>query len=346
MALEPVVRYRELSPRSYEHPADQAATAALHAIPLFDRLVKRVGAMGAESRLRQGLLGDAVQLGPDQLPDVWAAHERIAHRFDAEPVPLFVAQHPLVNAGTVGLHHPVVVLASGAIAERPTDEIEAVLGHELGHILSDHTTYATALGMVQLVVDGALSGSSLAGLPVRGVYYALLEWHRAAELTCDRLAVLAVDDPMVVCRVLMHSAGGALAGLEVDAFLAQAARYVDETDLFARGARVSGELRRSHPSAVRRVHELVSWVQSGELDRIRSGQYIRKGAEPPLSGELRQAIVHYQERFGEMLQRTVGGVDKLTDQMTQWIGRMGRDGAAHEDPRGTDPPGSGRTRVR
>lgn len=329
MAVEPVVRYRDLSPRSYEHPADQAASAALHAIPLFDRLVKRFGAMGAESRLHQGLVGDAVRLGPDQLADVWGAHERVAHRFGTDPVPLFVAQHPLVNAGAVGLRHPVVVLASAAVAGRAPDEIEAILAHELGHIVSDHATYATALAMLQLVVEGVLSGSSLAGLPVRGLYYALLEWHRAAELTSDRFAALAVEDPMTVCQVLMHTAGGDLPGLQVDAFLRQAAQYAGETDLFARRARASGDLRRSHPAAVRRVHELVTWVRSGDFDRIRSGQYIRRGAEPPLSGELGQAVGHYQERFLEMLHRSVGGVDKLTDQMTdqmtRWLGRERRD---------------------
>ncbi len=337
-----MVRYRELSPRSYEHPADQAATAALHAIPLFDRLVKRFGAIGAESRLRQGLVGDAVRIGPDQLAEVWAAHERLAHRFDTEPVPLFVARHPLVNAGTVGVRDPVVVLTSTAIADRAPDEIEVVLAHELGHVLSDHATYATALAMLELVVGGALSGAPLAGLPVRGLYYVLLEWHRAAELTSDRLAALAVDDPMVVCRVIMRGAGGDLPGLQVDAFLRQAAGYAGETDLFARKARASGDLRRRHPSAVRRAHELVSWVQSGDFDRIRSGQYVRRGAEPPLSGELRQAVSHYQERFAEMLQRTVGGVDKVADQMTQWLGRMGHHaapGGEAEDHAGTGGPG-------
>lgn len=323
MSVEPVLKFPGISPRSYEHPADQAATAALHAVPLLDSLVKRFGAMGAEARIRQALLGDAVCLGPDQLPEVWAAHQRVAARFGATPVQLFVTQHPVANAVTVGLRQPAVVLHSSMILDYSPAEVEAVLGHELGHVLSDHGTYATALAMLSLAVKGAVSDLPLAGLPVRGLYYALLEWHRATELTGDRVAALAVDDPMVVCGMLMRTAGGAIPGLRVEAFVRQATQYVEEDDLLARKSRLSRELGQTHPATVRRVRELVAWVQSGDFDRIRSGQYIRRGEEPPLSSELQTAVSHYRQRFGDMVGRTAGGVDKVSKQMASWLARTG-----------------------
>jgi len=168
-----------------------------------------------------------------------------------------------------------------------------------------------------------VSSVPLAGLPVRGLRYALLEWHRAAELTGDRVAALAMDDPLVVCRMLMHTAGGTLAGMQVEGFIRQATDYVEEEDLFARKSRLTRELGQTHPAAVRRVRELVTWVQSGDFDRIRSGQYIRRGEEPPLSSELQNAVGHYRQRFGEMVDRTTGGVDKLSKQMTSWLARAG-----------------------
>lgn len=53
---------------------------------------------------------------------------------------------------------------------------------------------------------------------------ALLRWLRAAELTCDRAALLVAQDPGVVIGALMKLAGGSPAfahELSVDAFLQQ-----------------------------------------------------------------------------------------------------------------------------
>lgn len=333
MSVEPVLRYPGISPRSYEHPADQAATAALHSLPLFDGLVKRFGALGSETRMRQALLGNAVRLGPDQLAGTWAAHQRVAARFGTEPVQLFVAQHPVANAATVGLRQPAIVLHSSVVLDYAPEELDAVLGHELGHVLSDHGTYGTALAMVSMAVNGAVSGLPLAGLPVRGLHYALLEWHRAAELTGDRVAALAVEDPMTVCAMLMRTAGGAIPGLRVEAFIRQATEYVEEDDLLARRSRVARELGNTHPTTVRRVQELVSWVRSGDFDRIRSGQYIRRGEEPPLSSELQNAVHHYRQRFVDMVGRTAGSVDKVSRQVASWLSRSDGD-----EPRSATEP--------
>ena len=57
---------------------------------------------------------------------------------------------------------------------------------------------------------------------------ALLRWLRAAELTCDRAALLVAQDPTVVIGALMKLAGGSpmfAHELSVDAFLQQVRSY-------------------------------------------------------------------------------------------------------------------------
>lgn len=323
MSIETAVRYPQISPRSYEHPADRAATSALHAIPMLDRLVKQFGRLGMETRLRQALLGDAVRIGSDQLPDVWTAHTRAATRLDVASTPLFVTASPMVNAVTFGMRSPTIVLMSSLVADHEPAEVEAVLAHELGHVISDHVTYSTLLAILSQLLRGLFSEVPLAGLPLRGLYLALLEWSRAAELTCDRAAALEVEDPVVVCRMLMRIAGGALPGMNVDAFIRQAVEYTEEEDLFARRARFVSEIGRSHPATVRRVRELVRWVESGDYDRIRSGSYVHRGEEPPTSAEFDAAVRHYRERFVSALDRTVGGINKLSSQVSSWLRRDG-----------------------
>ena len=317
----PAIRYPEISPRSYEHPADRAATSALHAIPLLDRLIKRFGRLGIETRFRQMMLGDSVRLGADQVPAVWSSHVRAASRLDLDAPPLFVTQAASLTALTFGMRSPVVVVASSIVKEQPPDQLESVLAHELGHVLSDHVTYSTMLALLHQLLTGALSDIPLAGLPIRGLYLVLLEWSRAAELSCDRAAALEIDDPVVVCRALMNVVGGSIDGMNVDAFIRQATEYTDEEDLFARRSRFWSEMRRTHPPAVRRVKELVTWVESGDYDRIRAGSYVRRGQEPPPSAEFDAAVKHYRERFTAMVERTIGGVNKLSNQISSWLGR-------------------------
>ena len=49
MSLQEAIRYEQISPKAYEHPADRAATAALRSIPLMDKAVKCLSDFGHES---------------------------------------------------------------------------------------------------------------------------------------------------------------------------------------------------------------------------------------------------------------------------------------------------------
>src|SRR5881275_2334485 len=88
-----------ISAKAYEHPADRAATAALKSIPMMDAVVRRLIEYGYERGFRQLLLGNAVRLGDDQLPEVWAAHRAALARLDMAEIPdLYLVQMPIINA--------------------------------------------------------------------------------------------------------------------------------------------------------------------------------------------------------------------------------------------------------
>jgi Zn-dependent protease with chaperone function len=340
VTIDQTIGFPGISAKAYEHPADRAATAALHAIPLLDGLLKRLSELGLERRYRQLLLGNAVRLGPEQMPAVWGLHCSAASVLDLEPPPLYVTQSPMVNAMTVGTNSPVVMIYSSLVGSYEPVEVHAVLAHELGHVLSEHTYYNTVLAILAQVLQGVLSTSLLVGLPVRALYYALLEWSRAAELSSDRASAIVLADPIAACGMLMRTAGGALPGMNVQAFLRQATEYTEEDDLFARHARFGTELSQTHPFAVRRVKELVTWVGSGEYDRIITGTYVHKGEEPPVSDEFDAAVAHYRARFTSLIERTGGGLTKLSGQIQSWLrGHRTTDGDQTddtEDSRGAD----------
>ncbi|MGH2803404.1 MAG: M48 family metallopeptidase, partial [Thermoleophilaceae bacterium] len=215
-----------ISPRAYQHPADRAATAALAKVPYLDQVVRKLIELGYERALRAASLGAAVRLGQDQLPRIWVLHRQVFNTLDLERVPgLYMTQFPLANAYAIGTEKPIVVLNSELVRILDDDGRRVVLAHEAAHIHSDHQLYRTALLILLRIGSGARL-PLLAGLPLLAIQMALLEWSRAAELSCDRAAALVTRDPQAVCRTLMViAAGEAAEDLNLDAFIAQGMEY-------------------------------------------------------------------------------------------------------------------------
>src|SRR3954471_8074297 len=187
-----------ISPKAYEHPADRAATAALKSVPMLDQVVRKLIEYGYERALRQALLAGSVRLGEDQLPEVWADYRAALARLDLDSVPdLYLTQFPITNAAAIGAQKPIVLLNSQTVTLLDDMELRTVLGHEAGHILSDHVLYTTALMILMSIGVAPLARLPFfAGLPLLAVELALLEWYRAAELSCDRAGTLVNRSPM------------------------------------------------------------------------------------------------------------------------------------------------------
>ncbi len=317
-------RLIEISSKAYEHPADRAATAALQSIPMLDQVVRKLIEFGYERALRQVFLAGSVKLGSDQLPDVYAAHRAALARLDIAEVPeLYLTQYPVTNAAAIGAERPMVVINSRAVEVLDEAEVRTVLGHEAGHILSDHVLYRTAL-MILLSATGMNRMPMLAGLPLLAVKMALLEWFRAAELSCDRAATLVNRDPLVTCRTLMVLAGGtASRKLDLDAFVRQAAAYEEWEPGWDKLARVRIELGQTHAFPVKRVSELMKWVRSGEYDGIADGTYAKRGDPVDARAEAGDAVEFYADRFRAIFREAGVGVEKAGETIGQAAERLG-----------------------
>lgn len=311
-----------ISPRTYQHPADRAATAALQRVPYLDQVVRRLIALGYERALRVASLGASVRLGQEQLPHIWVLHRQVFNVLDLEPVPdLYVTQFPLANASTIGTERPIVILNSELIRLLDEEGRRAVLAHEAAHVHSDHVLYQTALAI--LLSIGSRGLPALAGLPLLAIRYALLEWSRGAELSCDRGAAIVTRDPLAVCRTLMIlAAGEAAADLNLDAFIAQAMDYDTGGRGLERITKLLQDLNVTHPLPVRRVRLLLEWVRAGDYDRIIGGDYIRVGEEPPLREEADAATAHYSERVGDAFAQAGSSIAEAGDQLAKWLARQ------------------------
>jgi Zn-dependent protease with chaperone function len=309
---------KDISPKAYEHPADRAATAALKAIPQLDKVVRKIIEFGYERALRRGILGSAVRLGEDQLPNVWGAHASAYFTLDLDPVPdLYLMQTPIANALTFGAGRPTVVINSELLQLLDEVELHGVLAHEAGHVLSEHVLYRTVL--VILTRLSSLPGVPLPLFPLRA---ALMEWFRAAELSCDRAAALVTRDPLAICRTLMViSAGAEAEKLDLDAFMKQGQDYREKASAFDRLSRLLSDLNLTHPMSVQRVHELMAWVRSGEYDRIVDGVYVSREQPQSPRVEAGDAVSHYAERFRDTFRELGDSIEAGGAQLSEWLRR-------------------------
>ena len=91
----------------------------------------------------------------------------------------------------------------------------------------------------------------LAGLAVRPVLFALLEWYRKSEVSSDRAGLLAVQSPDASMRALMHMAGGMRGEtLNLEEFVAQAEEYREGGELLDSVYKVLNVLGLTHPFAL------------------------------------------------------------------------------------------------
>jgi Zn-dependent protease with chaperone function len=281
---------------------------------MLDTVVRRLVEYSYERAFRQALLGNSVRIGEHQLPAVWASYQGVRRILDMDgDYDLYVSSGLYWNAITAGSRKPMIVIGSNLLDRLGPGEQRAVIAHELGHILSDHVLYMTALNILLAAGNGLPLGL---GLPFRAVRAVLLEWSRAAELSCDRAAVLAVRDPRIVCRSLLVLAGGMSADeLDLDAFMTQAMEYENWEDGHDRVRRFFYEISATHGNAVRRVSEIMRWVQSGEYDRIQRGEYRRRGDRTDPRAEAGEAFEFYSERFRSLFRELGDSVTSMGEQM-------------------------------
>ncbi len=322
METLPIEGYKltDISPRAYEHPADRAAMSALGSVPYLDRVVRKLIELGYERVLRQAYLGSSVRLSEVQLPDVWRQHNIAYATLDMGEVPdLYLTQYPTPNAMAIGAANPIVVVQSELIRLLDAPMQRAVFAHEAAHILSDHQLYRTA---TEILVR--LTATARIPLPLGPIRAALLEWSRASELTCDRAAALVTRDPLVVCRALMIMAAGEEAqSLDLDAFMAQGLDYTEKGTGLERLSRLFIDMGLTHSFPVKRIHELMAWVRSGDYDRIVGGDYLRRGEEPPVREETADGVSHYADKFKDMFSDVGDSVGAAGQQLADWLKTAG-----------------------
>src|SRR5215468_5409069 len=188
------VRLTGISSRAYEHPADRSALVALRKLSGFDVLLAKLFGLINERALRLTYLAGAVRVSERQFPHIHALVRDGSYILDLPDVPeCYVIQSPIVNAMAIGRDRPFVVITTGLVNLHDEEELRWVIGHEVGHILSGHAVYRTMI-LILISLAARVAWMPLGYIGLRAIIWALEEWFRKSELSCDRAGLLAGQD--------------------------------------------------------------------------------------------------------------------------------------------------------
>jgi len=230
----------------YRYPTEQRDLAvgfvvALIILTVFGWLAGLIGLglfrLGyVSSRMMRGrALSSAVQVTERQLPNLYRSLQAAQGHLPPVAVELFVAQNPSMNAYTYGYSEPyVVILTSGLVERLDETEIQAIIGHELGHIYFGHVRFTNLMNGLGSVIG-----------------WLFYRWRRDCEYSADSIALLASGGNLepVVSSFLKLSSGLANISVDLKSFLEQADG--------AEGSAAIAELSSTHPFINNRIKNLI-----------------------------------------------------------------------------------------
>ena len=172
-------------------------------------------------------------------PDLRARIERLAQQADTTPPALGVVDSDVPNCFSVGGSDPMIVVSEGLLHSLEDDELDAVLGHELAHVLNRDATVLTLATFLPTLA----SDEPVAGMP---------GWARSHAIGAAILLLVvgalgsgAATDPLTLLVVTGVGLvlGGVLLGALATPVVYLAYRLAHDREFVAdrAGARIAGD---------------------------------------------------------------------------------------------------------
>jgi hypothetical protein len=126
--------------------------------------------------------------------------------------------------------------------------------------------------------------------------------------------------------------------LDLDVFMRQGMDYVETGGGLERLTRLMIDLGVTHPLPVKRAHELMAWVRSGEFDRIvGAGEYPRRGDPVDARADGGEAVSLYAERIRGAFRDAGESISSVGQQLAGWL----RSSGGEDDDRAVDTEAEG-----
>lgn len=257
-----------LNPASYEHPFDKKALSALEATPGLTIIGRFITKNMVERVYTVQYTGSNLKITKNSYPKIYEYIEYACEILDIKTIPdLYVRWSYDINATTIGSDNPIIILNSGLIDLcNDDDEILFIIGHECGHIKSNHMLYHMMAQVLNSIID-VIPFGSVAAAPIQ---YALYYWNRMSEFTADRAGLLCCQNKEAVIRTFMKMAGTPInqfGHMNYETFIQQATSFQQlDYESLNKVIKLFSIADESHPWTVMRAAELLNWSTQFPLE--------------------------------------------------------------------------------
>ena len=268
--MEPRMPIRGLDVSTILHPEDKSTMNTLQKIPGFKKIVdKTIGSL-MEMSATVECLGDGINVTSRSLPTLNAQISESCMLLDMQEVPnCTINWFYHIGSRSVGEYKKRIVFPSGSIDLLKDEELNFLIGHELGHMKCGHKTYH----MLTEAMYKPMLGSELE--PLMSLFkLPLLNWYRVSDFTADRMGLLCCQDIEVALTTMIKMSGlpqKYYDQINISSFIQQGIDFENNNTGFLNEVVKYISINAAcMPWLVLRAYELWKWYNSGEYDRILS----------------------------------------------------------------------------
>jgi Zn-dependent protease with chaperone function len=224
---------------------------------LFVLIILVVSYFGTRSQ-HELLLQQATKASPQTTPGMVNLISENKKRLQVDAVEIFIASNRSLNAYTFGMSTPkAIVLHDSLFRIMDRNELQFILGHEMGHVALGHTWLNSLIG-------------GMAGIPAPYAATYLLVfifrwWNRACEYSADRAGLLACNQPTKAITALIKlESGGRISPQDLE----RAFQKIEAEDDDPISSLV--ELTATHPMIINRIEQIQKYASSLEYQQIQA----------------------------------------------------------------------------
>ena len=273
-------RLKGLTADEYEHPLDKAALNALKSSSSVKSIMKFYTEYAIERAQIIQLTGSSFKVTANNIPYAYDALTEACRALDIRKMPEFYISDMGLNAYTTGSTNTILVLGSACLSLLTHDELMFILGHELGHIKSNHIMYhqfARILPMIGKTI-GDLTPFGIGDIISSGLSVSIMEWYRKSEFTADRAGLLACQNPDAAFTVMTKLSGYPMKyydTIDKKYILEQAHQFEGlDGDGYNKIVKILSVMNATHPWTVMRAKEMDKWINDGNYDKLLSQKAI------------------------------------------------------------------------
>lgn len=278
--IEEKKRLKGLTPDEYEHPLDKAALNVLKSSSSIKTMMKFYTEYAIERAEIVKLTGSSFKITADNIPYAYDALEEACKALDIRKMPELYISDIGLNAYTTGSTNTILVLGSACLSLLSHDELMFILGHELGHIKSNHIMYHEFARVLPLIgkTIGDFTPFGIGDIISSGLSVSIMEWYRKSEFTADRAGLLVCQNPDAAFTVMTKLSGYPMkyySTIDKKYILEQARRFEGlDGDGYNKIVKILSVMNATHPWTVMRAKEMNEWINDGSYDRILSQKAI------------------------------------------------------------------------